>query len=126
MKFEIKQHFNIESARFLPHLPPEHPCAQMHGHSFKIILRIHSGLDGNIGWVMDYNEISKKVAPILALIDHKVLNNVPGLENPTSEFLAFWLYRQIREVLPDLVQISVAETPQTECSFPALMSTTEV
>ena len=119
MKFELKQHFQIESARFLPHLPAEHPCSRMHGHSFKIILTLVGDLDPKIGWVIDYNEIQAKMSPLLSLIDHRVLNDVEGLSNPTSELLAKWLFDRASVALPQLKRVSVAETPATECSYPA-------
>ncbi len=119
MKFELKQHFQIESARFLPKLEKSHPCSRMHGHSFKIILTLVGSLDPVVGWVIDYNEIQERMKPILDRIDHRVLNEVPGLENPTSEYLAKWLYDQARAVLPTLNRVTVAETPATECSYPA-------
>jgi 6-pyruvoyltetrahydropterin/6-carboxytetrahydropterin synthase len=119
MKFELKQHFQIESARFLPHLEKTHPCARMHGHSFRITLTLVGDLDAKIGWVIDYNEIQARMKPILSNLDHHVLNEVPGLENPTSEILARWIYEKITTTLPEVVQISVAETPMTECSYPA-------
>ncbi len=118
MKYELKQHFQIESARFLPNLPASHPCARVHGHSFKIILTLVGPLDDKIGWVMDYNEITAAVKPILNLIDHRVLNEVAGLENPTSELLAKWLYDQIIKKIPLLKDITIAETNLTECRYP--------
>ncbi|MGZ3743907.1 MAG: 6-pyruvoyl trahydropterin synthase family protein [Pseudobdellovibrionaceae bacterium] len=118
MKFELKQHFQIESARFLPKLEKTHPCSRMHGHSFKIILRLIGERDPHIGWVLDYHDIQEKMKPILSLLDHRVLNEVPGLENPTSEFLAQWLYEKARSVLPLLVSVTVSETPTTECTYP--------
>lgn len=118
MKFELKQHFQIESARFLPKLEKSHPCSRMHGHSFKIILTLVGEADPHIGWVIDYNDIQAKMKPILELIDHRVLNEVPGLENPTSEYLAKWIYEKARGELPTLVRVTVAETPATECSYP--------
>ena len=118
MKFELKQHFQIESARFLPHLPKSHPCSRMHGHSFKIILTLVGGLDEKIGWVIDYNDIQVAMAPLLAQIDHQVLNEVEGLENPTSELLAVWIYDRAKVRLPLLTRVTVAETPETECSYP--------
>jgi len=117
--FELKQHFQIESARFLPHLPKDHPCSKMHGHSFKIVLTLVGDLDPKIGWVVDYHEITKIMKPILDQLDHKVLNEVSGLENPTSELLSKWLYEKIRVSLPQLRCISVMETPSTECRYPA-------
>ncbi|WII70923.1 6-carboxytetrahydropterin synthase [Bdellovibrio sp. 22V] len=119
MKFELKQHFQIESARFLPHLPLSHPCSRMHGHSFKIILTLVGDLDPKIGWVIDYNDIQAKMKPLLEKIDHRVLNEVEGLENPTSELLAKWLYDRALQVLPMLTKVTIAETPLTECTYPA-------
>lgn len=118
MKFELKQQFQIESARFLPHLPESHPCRRMHGHSFKIILTLQGALDPKIGWVRDYHEIDSVMKPVLSRLDHRILNEVPGLENPTSELLAVWIYNEARKKLPELVRVSIQETPNTECSYP--------
>ncbi|MGZ3770141.1 MAG: 6-carboxytetrahydropterin synthase QueD [Bdellovibrio sp.] len=119
MKFELKQHFQIESARYLPCLPPTHPCARMHGHSFKIVLTLVGELDKKLGWVIDYNDIQSKMKPLLEQLDHRVLNEVEGLTNPTSELLAKWIYDRASQVLPILIRVTVAETPSTECSYPA-------
>lgn len=119
MKFELKQHFQIESARFLPHLPSSHPCSRMHGHSFKIVLTLVGSLDPKIGWVIDYNDIQAKMKPLLEKIDHRVLNEVEGLENPTSELLAKWIYDRALPALPMLTKVTIAETPLTECTYPA-------
>lgn len=118
MKFELKQHFQIESARFLPHLPASHPCSHVHGHSFKIILTLVGELDPSIGWVRDYHEISEVMKPLLSLLDHKLLNDIEGLKNPTSELLAVWIYERAKKALPELSRVSIQETPTTECSYP--------
>lgn len=119
MKFELKQHFQIESARFLPFLPEGHPCRRMHGHSFKFILSLQGELDPALGWVMDYHQISSLMKPLLERLDHQVLNEVPGLKNPTSENLCLWIYQEAKKLIPQLTRVTVAETPSTECSFPA-------
>lgn len=119
MKFELRQQFQIESARFLPKLPQGHPCSRMHGHSFVIILRL-IGEKNDIGWVRDYHEIEKTSAPWRQELDHRVLNEIPGLENPTSENLAAWIFDRARKDLPELVQVIVRETPLTECRYPVL------
>ena len=118
MNYELKQHFQIESARFLPYLPASHPCSRTHGHSFKIILTLVGSLDQKVGWVMDYNEIGAVMKPLLNEIDHRVLNEVPGLENPTSELLAKWIYDRVVQKIPMLKDVSIAETPSTECRYP--------
>ncbi len=118
-KLELKQQFQIESARFLPHLPPSHPCSRMHGHSFQIILTLIGDLDPQVGWVRDYQEISQIIRPLLQELDHRVLNEVKGLENPTSEHLAIWIYDRLTSQLPELKRVSIRETSATECSYPA-------
>lgn len=117
--FELKQHFQIESARFLPHLNQNHPCSKMHGHSFKIILTLVSQLDPNKGWVLDYGEIQEKMTPLLKRIDHQILNEVEGLENPTSELLCKWIFDRASILFPSLKKVSICETSSSECSYPA-------
>lgn len=117
---EIKKSFSIESARFLPNLPPSHPCSRTHGHSFKITLRLHGAINDKIGWLVDYNDIAKSAAPILKQIDHTLLNDVPGLKNPTTENITVWFYEKLKKSLPELVQVTIQETSDTECSYPVL------
>ena len=119
MLYELKQQFQIESARFLPNLPKTHPCSNMHGHSFKIILTLMGELDPQIGWVMDYHEISQVMEPLLKQLDHKVLNEVAGLENPTSELLAKWIFEKAKTKISLLKCVSIMETSLTECRYPA-------
>jgi 6-pyruvoyltetrahydropterin/6-carboxytetrahydropterin synthase len=118
MKVELKQHFRIESARFLPGLPESHPCRRMHGHSFRITLVLRGEIDPKIGWVRDYHEITKTLDPLLKSLDHHVLNEIPGLENPTSELLAVYLFEKIKVLIPEVVQVQISETADTECSYP--------
>lgn len=115
---EIKKSFEIESARFLPNLPKSHPCSQTHGHSFKITLTLRGAVDLKLGWLIDYNDITKIVKPVLKQIDHKLLNKVPDLKNPTTENLTIWLYDNIKPRLSLLTQVTVKETSDTECSYP--------
>ena len=119
MNYELKQHFQIESARFLPHLPETHPCSRMHGHSFKVILSLVGPLDAKLGWVLDYHEISLIMKPVLELLDHRTLNDVSGLENPTSEILAKWIFEKARLQIPILKSVTIMETATTECRYPA-------
>ena len=90
----------------------------MHGHSFKVTVTIHGPLDPQVGWVLDYNDINTRLGPLFKEIDHCVLNEIKGLENPTSENLCFWIYNNAKKLIPEIVQISVSETSNTECSYP--------
>jgi 6-pyruvoyltetrahydropterin/6-carboxytetrahydropterin synthase len=118
MKIELKQQFQIEAARFLPNLPASHPCSRMHGHSFKITLTLVGENHPTLGWVVDYHEITSKMKPLLDQLDHRILNDVLGLPNPTSENLCLWLYENAKGFIPELMRVTVAETPTTECSYP--------
>jgi 6-pyruvoyltetrahydropterin/6-carboxytetrahydropterin synthase len=117
-KVELKQHFRIESARHLPHLPEGHPCKKMHGHSFRLTLVLSGPVHEKTGWFMDYHLISEKMRPLLQRLDHQVLNEIQGLENPTTENLCIWLFAEVKKILPELTRVSVSETPDTECSYP--------
>lgn len=119
--FEIKQHFYLESARRLSQLPPNHPCSQIHGHSFKVILTLRGPLDPVIGWLRDYHEVLNIARKnVIQLLDHKLLNEVPGLENPTTELLCVWIFDHLKNEIPELHQISIQETATTECTYPIL------
>lgn len=118
-QFMLKQHFQIESARSLPHLPSTHPCSQVHGHSFKITLIFVGPLDPQKGWLIDYNDIQNWMKPILQQIDHRLLNEVSGLENPTTEMIAYWIFDRAKKEMPSLVQVAVSETSSSECFYPS-------
>ena len=114
---EIFKQFSIEAAHWLPNVPPGHKCARMHGHSFQIQVHVRAPVDPHLGWVMDFAEIKAAFAPIEDLIDHRCLNEVEGLENPTSENLARWLWKQLLPSLPLLSKIVVQETCTSGCVF---------
>ncbi len=123
--FENKYQFTLESARQLPQLEKSHPCSQLHGHSFKVTLVFQGPLDQELGWLIDFNEIELAVQPIKKKLDHTLLNEITGLENPTSELMCTWIYwklkkqTQYRTVAELLTQVRISETPNTECAFPA-------
>ncbi len=119
---ELKQEFYIEAARKLPQLPQSHPCSQIHGHSFKITFTYRGRLRAGLGWLEDYHVLATKAQPILKQIDHQLLNNIKGLENPTTELLCIWLYKKIKKQIPILFQVSIKETTTTECCYPVSRS----
>ena len=91
MKMELRKTFQFEAAHLLPRLPKSHKCRRLHGHSFKVDIVIAGPCDPKLGWVMDYADISAAFRPLWARLDHRYLNEIPGLENPTSEAIAAWL-----------------------------------
>ena len=112
---EIFNRFTLEAARRLPKLPPEHPCSRLHGHSFQIEIHVTGPLDPELGWVVDFADIQRAWQPVHAALDHRCLNDVPGLENPTSEHLARWLWQRLKPELPGLSQVQVMETRDSGC-----------
>lgn len=102
--------FNFDSAHFLPYVPEGHKCRGIHGHTYRLTLYFEGEADKEMGWVIDFNEIKEKVNPIINILDHKLLNEIEGLENPTCEAIAIWLWDQIKAVLPILCKIKLYET----------------
>jgi queuosine biosynthesis protein QueD len=117
-KFELRKSFTFESAHRLPHVPEGHKCGRLHGHSFKATLIVRGPLAPKLDWVLDYSEIKTAAKPLFEQLDHNYLNEIPGLENPTSEVLCKWIYQKLKPSLPYLHQVIVSETCTTECLFP--------
>ncbi len=109
--------FSIEAAHRLPNVPAGHKCARLHGHSFRIEVHVEGPLDPHTGWVMDFADIKSAFRPLFDRLDHYYLNDVPGLENPTSERLAEWIWRQLKPGLPLLSEIVVHETCTAGCRY---------
>jgi 6-pyruvoyltetrahydropterin/6-carboxytetrahydropterin synthase len=114
---EIFNRFSLEAARRLPRLPPEHPCSRVHGHSFQIEVYVSGALDPTLGWVLDFADIQRAWQPIHSELDHRYLNEVVGLENPTSELLARWIWQRLQAQLPGLSKIVLMETPNSGCIY---------
>ncbi len=110
MKMELRKSFQFEAAHLLPYLPKEHKCRRLHGHSFTVEIVVAGECDRKLGWLMDYADITKAFKPIREKLDHFYLNEIPGLENPTSEVLAVWIWQKLKPKLPLLTEVVVAET----------------
>jgi 6-pyruvoyltetrahydropterin/6-carboxytetrahydropterin synthase len=117
---DIFKIFQIEAAHRLPQLPAGHKCARLHGHSFKVEVHVRGEPDPALGWVMDFADIKAAFAPVFEQLDHRYLNDVPGLENPTCEQLARWIWQALKPVLPALRRIVVHETCTAGCAYPSL------
>jgi 6-pyruvoyl tetrahydropterin synthase/QueD family protein len=118
MKVELTREYRFEAAHRLPMVPPEHKCARMHGHSFLVAVTLSGEIDPRMGWLVDYADITEVVEPILKQeLDHRSLNDVPGLENPTSEMLCVWLWKRLKPLLPGLTEILVHETCAARCAY---------
>jgi 6-pyruvoyltetrahydropterin/6-carboxytetrahydropterin synthase len=114
---EIFKKFSFDSAHRLPNLPDGHKCKRLHGHTWQVTLFVDGPLDEKLGWVEDFGDIKKAFKPILADLDHYYLNEVPGLENPTSEVLAIWIWDRLKPILPALSRVEIHETCTTGCVY---------
>lgn len=114
---EIFKEFTIEAAHWLPNVPEGHKCQRMHGHSFRIQVCVDGPVDARLGWVMDFADIKAAFEAIEDQIDHRCLNDVEGLENPTSENLARWIWDRLRAALPNLSRVVVRETCTSGCVY---------
>ena len=114
---EIFKEFSIEAAHRLPHVPEGHKCARLHGHSFKVTIFVEGPVGDSTGWIMDFGDINSAFAPIYQQLDHHYLNDIQGLENPTSENLAAWIWHQLKPRLPLLSRIQIKETCTSGCIF---------
>jgi 6-pyruvoyltetrahydropterin/6-carboxytetrahydropterin synthase len=114
---DIFKIFTIEAAHRLPNVPPEHKCARLHGHSFRIEVHVGGEPAVESGWVMDFADIKSAFAPLYDALDHRYLNEVEGLDNPTSERLAMWVWERLKPALPGLSEVVVHETCTSGCRY---------
>ena len=117
MKVKLSKTFRFEAAHDLPKFPEGHKCRRLHGHSFRFDVIVEGEVDQATGCLIDYGQITRIVDPLIQQLDHYYLNQIPGLENPTSELLAQWLWNRIKPQLPLLAQIIVYETCTSACEY---------
>lgn len=114
---EIFREYRIEAAHRLPNVPQVHKCYRLHGHSFRIGIHVCGEVDPDSGWVMDFADIDAAFQPVFDSLDHGYLNEIEGLENPTSENLARWIWSRIEGSLPHLSAVHVYETCTSGCIY---------
>lgn len=107
----IFRQFTFDSAHYLPNVPDGHKCRNLHGHTYILKVFLEGTPDADTGWIIDFAAFKTLVNKVLTLLDHKFLNDVKGLQNPTCELLAVWLWTRLKEVLPQLCRIELNETP---------------
>ncbi|MDB4281899.1 6-carboxytetrahydropterin synthase QueD [Paraglaciecola sp.] len=114
---ELYKDFRFEAAHRLPNVPEGHKCARLHGHSFLVRLTVDGEVDAHTGWVMDFDDIKNAFKPLLEQLDHHYLNDIPGLENPTSEVLVKWIWAHLQPQLKELSAVEVRETCTVGCIY---------
>lgn len=114
---ELVKDFRFEAAHFLPHVAEGHKCRRIHGHSFRGEVAVRGPVGEHTGWVMDFADLKRAVDPFIERLDHYLLNEVEGLENPTSERIAIWLWERLAPALPGLHRVTVEETCSSRCHY---------
>ena len=114
---ELHKDFRFEAAHLLPKVPEDHKCARLHGHSYQVRITIEGEVNTETGWIMDFHVIAQAFDPLLEQLDHHYLNEVPGLENPTSENLAIWIWARLKPELPELIEVEISETCDSGCRY---------
>lgn len=114
---DVFKEFTVEAAHRLPHVPSDHKCARLHGHSFRIEVHVRGVVGADTGWVVDFAEIKAAFGPIKEMLDHRYMNEIPGLENPTSENIARWIWDRLAPTLEGLSTVVVRETCTTGCRY---------
>ena len=109
--------FRFEAAHRLPNMPPEHKCARLHGHSFHLEIHLEGKVDQHTGMLVDYADIKTAFKPLEDRLDHHYLNEIEGLENPTSENIVRWIWEELKPVLPELSRLVLRETCTVGCVY---------
>ena len=113
---KIFKDFTFEAAHKLPLVPQDHKCFNLHGHSFRVRVYVEGNIN-EMGWVMDFADIKLMCNPIIDVLDHSYLNELEGLDNPTSENIAIWIWQKLEKKLQDLSSIEVMETCNSGCIY---------
>lgn len=114
---EIFKEFTLEAAHRLPYVPEGHKCGRLHGHSFKVEIHVKGEVDPATGWLIDFADIKSAFMPLYIQLDHNYLNELEGLENPTSENLAIWIWSKLKPKLKELFRVVVRETCTCGCVY---------
>lgn len=129
MKVRIAKTFDFDAAHWLPNVNAEHKCSRLHGHTYRVEV-ICEGVPDKRGMVIDYGEIAEAWKGVDALLDHRLLNDVEGLSNPTTEILAPWIHARLMAarwaqpitgdhvVAHVLKAVRVYESSTTYCEYP--------
>ena len=114
---EIWKEFSFDAAHLLPNVPEGHKCRRLHGHTYTVRIYVRGEPDENVGWIIDFGDIKEAFDPIRERLDHYYLNEIEGLENPTAEMLARWIWQRLEPRLGGLSRIEIQETCTSGCTY---------
>ena len=114
---ELLRRFSFDSAHSLPNVPEDHKCHRLHGHTFQVEIKVTGPIGETTGWVMDFADLKKATQPLIEALDHRYLNEIEGLENPTSEHISIWIWDRLKPQIKELSAVTVHETCNTGCTY---------
>ncbi len=117
MRITLTKSFTFEAAHWLPTFPDGHKCRRMHGHSFRVDIVVEGDVPQDKGYLIDYGQIKDAAGPIVDELDHRLLNEIEGLENPTAELITKWVYDRLKPALPLLFEVRIHETCTTAAAY---------
>lgn len=117
MSTSIYKEYRFEAAHRLPNVPSGHKCARLHGHSYRVQLWLTGDVDPVAGWIADFGIITAASSHVISRLDHTFLNEIPRLENPTSENLARWIWDEMKPLIGRLSKVVVCETCTSGCEY---------
>jgi 6-pyruvoyltetrahydropterin/6-carboxytetrahydropterin synthase len=117
MRIRLTRTVTFEAAHSLPNVPPDHQCARVHGHSYRVDVTCEGEMNPELGWLCDHAVIGAAAKAVAGELDHRYLNDIPGLENPTFENVAVWLWTRLKPQLPFLSEIAIQETSTARCVY---------
>ena len=116
-EMEIYKKFRFDAAHRLTGVPAAHKCSAMHGHGYEVEIHLRGPVNPQTGFVMDFGDLFKACDPLFKQLDHSILNEIDGLENPTSENMSIWMWNRLKPQLPLLSKIIIKETDSSGCIY---------
>jgi 6-pyruvoyltetrahydropterin/6-carboxytetrahydropterin synthase len=117
MRMRLEHDVRFEAAHWLPRVPEGHRCRRVHGHSYQLVVVVEGEVDPEMGWVVDYYVMQEAVAPVVGALDHRLLNEIDGLANPTCEAIVAWIWERVAPLLPGLAELRLHETHDTRTIY---------
>jgi 6-pyruvoyltetrahydropterin/6-carboxytetrahydropterin synthase len=111
----LRRSVSFEAAHYLPNVAADHKCRRLHGHTYRLTIGVSGSVDPVTGMIVDFGDIAAAIDPIARQLDHRLLNEIDGLDNPTAENIARWLWMKLLPTVPGLREVSVRETERSEC-----------
>ncbi len=114
--FTVRKSFEFCASHELKGLEKGHPCMQIHGHNYEVIIECRSSYVNENGFVLDYRKMEPAKKMFDAAFDHRHLNDFLSFQ-PSAENLAKHFFTLLEKHIPNLFAVEVCETPKTSARY---------